>query len=388
MNGWSTDATADRILVMVYEILGVATLAANTLFTVQTARSVRRHASSGHVVQGNTNTTSPSVSVCIAARNETHALSRCLEAVLASSYEKMEILVLDDGSADETPNIIKSFAHAGVRFIAGTSLAEGWTGRNHAYQTLLDAASGSYVLFMDVDTHIASHTIRTVVNQVQRESLAMISVMPYRDDSYRASALFGTLRYHWELIVSSRKRPPASSAFWMIHRATFQAIEKGFSNYPASTRPERHFARQLYARYRYDIPGRALGVSYEKRLSSQYETSARVYYPLTGKRLVSSSGAFALLFGMSLSAPLTILGSPLAAVSLIVGLIGHILFVRFAQRGLFWMILRVVAWPILVAQELFLFIRSVVLYHTKSVTWKGRLLTAPLKSRDDVIIRD
>ena len=38
----------------------------------------------------------PSVSVCIPARNETHAMSECLESVLASDYPKLEAIVLDD----------------------------------------------------------------------------------------------------------------------------------------------------------------------------------------------------------------------------------------------------------------------------------------------------
>src|SRR5688500_11530400 len=61
----------------------------------------------------------PSVTVCIPARNEMHALAECLERVLASDYEKLEILVFDDSSLDDTPTLIKSFAHEGVRFVPG-----------------------------------------------------------------------------------------------------------------------------------------------------------------------------------------------------------------------------------------------------------------------------
>ena len=67
----------------------------------------------------------PSVSVCIPARNETHAMAECLERVLASDYPKLEILVFDDNSADDTSTIIRSFAQEGVRFVAGTELPEG-----------------------------------------------------------------------------------------------------------------------------------------------------------------------------------------------------------------------------------------------------------------------
>ena len=76
----------------------------------------------------------PSVTVCIPARNEQHALTDCLQRVLSSTYQKLEIIVLDDVSGDDTSALIKSFASEGVRFVRGSQLAEGWLGKNHALQ--------------------------------------------------------------------------------------------------------------------------------------------------------------------------------------------------------------------------------------------------------------
>src|ERR1700759_1043342 len=84
----------------------------------------------------------PSVSVCIPARNETHAMSQCLERVIASTYPKLEVIVLDDSSVDDTSVLIKAYAHAGVRFVEGSRLPKGWLGKNHALQGLLHEASG------------------------------------------------------------------------------------------------------------------------------------------------------------------------------------------------------------------------------------------------------
>ena len=88
----------------------------------------------------------PSVSVCIAARNETHAMTQCLERVIATDYPKLEIIVLDDGSRDDTSILIKSFAHAGVRFVEGKTLQDGWLGKNYAQYTLAKEASGKIVV--------------------------------------------------------------------------------------------------------------------------------------------------------------------------------------------------------------------------------------------------
>src|SRR5690606_15885888 len=134
--------------------------------------------------------------------------------VLASDYKKLEILVFDDSSTDDTSRIIRSFAQAGVRFVAGTELPEGWLGKNHALDVLSKEASGTYVLFMDVDTVIAPTTIRRLVDDVVYGKKTMVTVIPERADGWRLSVLFGHLRYFWELSVNSVSRPATASALW------------------------------------------------------------------------------------------------------------------------------------------------------------------------------
>jgi len=65
----------------------------------------------------------PTVSVCIPARNENAALADYITAALASDYPKLEVLVLDDCSQDDTSEVIRSFAHQGVRFVQGSAPA-------------------------------------------------------------------------------------------------------------------------------------------------------------------------------------------------------------------------------------------------------------------------
>jgi glycosyltransferase involved in cell wall biosynthesis len=50
------------------------------------------------------------VTVAIPARNEERFIGRCLEAVLAQTYRNMEILVVDGGSSDSTPDIVAEYA--------------------------------------------------------------------------------------------------------------------------------------------------------------------------------------------------------------------------------------------------------------------------------------
>lgn len=331
----------------------------------------------------------PSVSICIAARNETHGLAQCLERVLKSDYQKLEILVLDDSSGDDTSLIIKSFAGAGVRFIAGKPLPADWLGKNHAYQTLIDEASGDFVLFLDVDTTIQSSTVSQLVNQLVANGKSMVSVLPRREDSYHASAIFGTMRYYWELLLASRKSPPAASALWVVSREKLSESGIGLANYGLSVRPERHLARQLQRSkdYYYLIGTRALGVGYEKRLSSQYETALRLYYPMSGRNFgrVLLSGLFLLL----LLCPMAILlvgvwdqiTGVWAAVTVLVTYVTFGMFIRRTYNPINWRI-RLFMWPFLLVQEIILLGYSFLQYRFGTVTWKGRPVNSQPTRRD------
>lgn len=321
----------------------------------------------------------PSVSVCIPARNETHAMAQCLERVLASDYAKLEILVFDDNSADDTSAIIRSFAQAGVRFVAGNELPDGWLGKNHALDVLAKEASGTYLLFMDVDTIIAPSTIRRVVDNVILHDKKMVSVIPERGDGWRASVLFGHLRYFWELSVSSAARPATASALWMIKRKVLLEDLGGLVTYRSTAACEAAIAAQLGPdQYESLVSGPDIEVMYEKKWLSQVETSKRLLYPrANGTRFGALLALSSLLL---LNLPLGVLlgglvfgWSPLqliALVALFVGMMVYGMYTHAMWRHVWWA--GMFAWPIVVLQELVLFINSLQGYYRKTITWKGR----------------
>ena len=321
----------------------------------------------------------PSVSICIPARNETHALAECLERVLASDYEKIEILVFDDSSEDDTSLIIRSFAQAGVRFVAGTELPEGWLGKNHAFDVLANEASGTYIVFMDVDTIIEPSTVRKLVDILEAEKRSMVCVIPERADGWRMSVLFGHLRYFWELTVSSALRPATASALWAINRDVLLQEIGGMATYQATAAPEAAIAAQLGPdRYRSLISGSEVTVLYEKKWHSQVETSKRLLFPRAngtkfGALLALSSIAllnlplFVLLSGFIVGWTLLQL---IAVVALMTGMMSYGMYTYSTWRHAWWA--GILAWPIVVLQELILFINSVQGYYRHTITWKGR----------------
>ncbi len=319
----------------------------------------------------------PSVSVCIPARNEAHALADCLERVLASDYQKLEVLVLDDNSKDETSNLIKSFAHAGVRFIAGRALPDGWIGKNHALEQLAGEASGDVIVFIDVDTKIGVQTISQLISAMSPE-IQMISVVPRRGDIARMSVLFGHLRYFWELILPGT---PSSSALWAIRRDVLASKLDGFSRLQSHAQPEREFAEMFDSMKAYAcaISTPELGVYYEKRWKSQRETSERLLWPLLTSRLSSGIIAFGCLLAWTASISL------IFAASIGAHVIWGVLSTWAFGYGAYAVYLRMVwvhgwlfgalLWPIIVVQEVVFLLMSMYKHLTKTVTWKGRSIT-------------
>lgn len=330
----------------------------------------------------------PSVSVCIPARNETHAMTQCLERVLASDYEKLEVVVYDDSSTDDTSILVRSFAHAGVRFVPGDPLPDGWLGKNYALDVLAREASGTYVIFMDVDTFIKPTTISQLVGYMMIENLTMSSVIPGRSDAWRVSVLFGHLRYFWEVIMSRMSAPATSSSLWMIKRHELIDTLGGFAPHKNEVEPEEHIASIIGTdAYHCLIDNQTLGVTYEKKWSSQAETSRRLLFPMVGGSWYGALIGFITLLVLNL--PFLVVLSSLFTgwmvvqtaafwtMTLFMGLYAMYTSVLWAQG---WWIGGLL-WPVVVMQELALFVWSVWSYSRRSVTWKGRsMTTSPVRT--------
>ena len=331
----------------------------------------------------------PSVSVCIPARNETHAMAQCLERVLASDYEKLEIIVFDDGSSDDTSILIRSFAHAGVRFVPGKKLPEGWLGKNHALDVLAREASGTYALFLDVDTAVTPRTVSRMVDAMTARKLDMLSVIPSRDDTWRASVFTGTLRYFWRLVFSTRRRPASSCAAWMINLDVLLGNLGGFGSHKGDVQPEAHIAAQIAeGSYGCVISTPELGVSYEKRWSSQIETSRRLLYPMSGGTwrggVVALAGLVLLNLPTFVIASGSIFGWGLAQVMaawlLMAFMAVYCTYTARVWRRNWW--LGGLLWPYVILQELVVYVRSMWGYSRRTITWKGRPVAAAVSRAD------
>ncbi len=73
----------------------------------------------------------PLVSVLIPARNEAARIGACLDGLARQSYAHFELIVVDDGSTDDTAGVVQTYAGSipGLQVLRGAALPDGWAGK-------------------------------------------------------------------------------------------------------------------------------------------------------------------------------------------------------------------------------------------------------------------
>jgi cellulose synthase/poly-beta-1,6-N-acetylglucosamine synthase-like glycosyltransferase/spore germination protein YaaH/peptidoglycan/xylan/chitin deacetylase (PgdA/CDA1 family) len=104
----------------------------------------------------------PPVSVVIAAYNEEKVIGRTIEAVLGNHYEPLEIIVVDDGSKDDTSGeVLRRFGHLpNLKLIRQDNI-----GKAAALNRGMTHAHGEVIISLDADTLFAKDTIRKLVRR-------------------------------------------------------------------------------------------------------------------------------------------------------------------------------------------------------------------------------
>lgn len=92
------------------------------------------------------NILAPKVSVIIPTYNRARFIEEAIKSVLAQDFEDYEIIVVDDGSNDNTREIVKSFKNKKIRYFFQEN-----KGRSKARNRAISLAQGQYLAFLDSD---------------------------------------------------------------------------------------------------------------------------------------------------------------------------------------------------------------------------------------------
>jgi hypothetical protein len=335
----------------------------------------------------------PSLTVAIPARNETEQLERCLSSLVASDYPKLEILVLDDCSQNaRTPEIIRSYAHDGVRFIAGKEAEEGWLAKNLAYQMLSEEANGDYILFCGVDAMFQPQSLRLLMQTMLQKKKSMISVIPRNEHPHTdqlLALLVQPMRYAWEVALPRKffRRPPVLSTCWIIQRKVLQSAG-GFKSVTRSIVPESYFARMAVVHDGYSLmqSGEVIGISCDKDVTQQHNTATRMKYPQLHRRpelvmLLTMAELLTLILPpafwiASFATPELRILAGLSGLTSLTLVIWYMVIVSLVYRR--FVFLSIFALPFAVIHDVAVLNYSMLKYEFSVVLWKGRNVCIPV----------
>ena len=106
----------------------------------------------------------PLVSVIIPTYNRANLIGISLNSVISQSYKNIEIIVVDDGSTDNTEKAVKAIEDSKIRYIRHLKNLGGNAARN----TAIDAAVGEYIAFLDSDDAWVANKLELQIISLQK----------------------------------------------------------------------------------------------------------------------------------------------------------------------------------------------------------------------------
>lgn len=106
----------------------------------------------------------PVVSIIVPVYNVEKYLEKCIESILAQTYEQLEVILVDDGSPDRCGEICEQYAKKDSRI---TVLHQKNRGLSAARNAGIMQASGEYLLFVDSDDYIVAELAEKTVRMAE-----------------------------------------------------------------------------------------------------------------------------------------------------------------------------------------------------------------------------
>jgi glycosyltransferase involved in cell wall biosynthesis len=139
------------------------------------------------------------ISIIVPVYKAEKYLSRCVESLLSQTYKNIEIILIDDDSPDNCPQLCDNYAKQ-YKNINVIHLKDSGIGVSGARNAGLDNASGEYVAFVDSDDFVHSDFFSILKNVLETNSTAKMSICSYQKVS-ESTKQFDTINSKNEIIL-------------------------------------------------------------------------------------------------------------------------------------------------------------------------------------------
>ena len=113
----------------------------------------------------------PVISVIIPVYNAEKYISYCVDSVLKQSYKELELILVDDGSTDSSPELCDNYAERDNR-VHVVHKRNG--GVSQARNVGIEHATGEYIMFVDNDDILSHNALKTYASMVTKYGVDII----------------------------------------------------------------------------------------------------------------------------------------------------------------------------------------------------------------------
>lgn len=112
------------------------------------------------------------VSIIVPIYNVEKYIERCIKSLISQTYRDIEILLINDGSLDDSKNICERYEKIDKRIKLYNKENGGLSdARNYG----LKRATGEYILFVDSDDYIESNAVEVLIAEMQKDNLDIVA---------------------------------------------------------------------------------------------------------------------------------------------------------------------------------------------------------------------
>lgn len=116
------------------------------------------------------------ISLIVPVYNTSKYLNKCIDSLMNQSYKDIEIIVINDGSTDNSEEIIKSYKDKRIKYISKSNEGIGKT-RNLG----IEKACGNYLAFVDSDDYLDKHFCEKMLKKAEKDKCDIV-ICDYFED--------------------------------------------------------------------------------------------------------------------------------------------------------------------------------------------------------------
>lgn len=116
-------------------------------------------------------TAQPIISVIVPVYNQDKIVERCINSILNQDFQNLEVIVINDGSIDNTLNILKEVANQDHRVKIIDKKNEGVS---RARRDGLKASKGQFICFVDGDDNLSPNALKNLYDIIIREDVDIV----------------------------------------------------------------------------------------------------------------------------------------------------------------------------------------------------------------------